>query len=413
MGNLRFIFITALLLLINSTCSKYDDGEIWNRIDNLDKRVTAIENQLKSINADISSLSTLISTLENRRYVTGVSELMDGYSITFSDGTKLTIKDGADGKDGKDGANGRDGIDGKDGDDGKPAPVFNVRFFNGRYYWTQTINNITSWLLDDDGNMIPASGTESVTPLMKIDSDGYWIISYNNGQSYSRVIDEFGDFVKARGEDGDSIFASVDFTDEELRIVLIDGTEIIIPIGEQLPYKGIDLGLSVKWSSINYGAESTADAGGLYLWGDVNDSGIVSYYSPPNLYNISGSEYDIVRANWGGSWRIPNNSEMRELVNNCAWSKAVINGIEGMKVTGNNGNSIFLPNTGLGMPQSGPIGQTRIVNPENGYYWAGESFLSGSDRLGYVLFIENSAPFLNYGWNASFVKMAIRPVRGY
>jgi hypothetical protein len=395
MRTLKLIFITVILLLINSTCSKYDDGEIWDKIDVLDKRVTAIENQLKSINANISSLSTLVETLENRRYVSGITELVDGYSITFSDGSKLSIKDG------------------KDGTDGKAAPVFNVRFFNGRYYWVQTIDGVTSWLTDDNGNMIPASGTEAVTPLMKIDSDGYWIISYNNGQSYSRIIDEYGNFVKASGKDGDSIFKSVEISENELRIVLIDGTEIIIPIGEQLPYKGIDLGLSVKWSSINFGAESIYEPGGLYLWGDVNNSGTVPYYSAPNQYYISGSEYDIIRANWGESWRMPNMNEMRELFTNCAWTRTTVNGVEGMKVTGNNGNSIFLPNTGYGIPKDGPIGQTSIVNTENGYYWIGESFVSGNDRLGYALYINNSVPTLNYAWNASMVKMAIRPVRGY
>ena len=125
MRKLKFILIGLALLLINSTCSKYDDGEIWDEINSLDKRVTAIENQLKSINANISSLSTLISTLENRRYVSNISELANGYSITFSDGSKLSIKDGEKGADGKD------------------APVMNVQFFNGRYYWTQTIDNIT------------------------------------------------------------------------------------------------------------------------------------------------------------------------------------------------------------------------------------------------------------------------------
>ena len=395
MRNVKLIFIVVILFIINSTCTKYDDGEIWDEINSLDKRVTAIENQLKSINANISSLSTLINTLENRRYVLGISELADGYNITFSDGSKLSIKDG------------------DNGADGKAAPILNVQFFNGRYYWTQTVDNVTSWLIDDIGNMIPASGTEAITPLMKIDSDGFWIVSYNNGKNYSRILDEYGNFVKATGDDGDSIFASVDITNDELRIVLTDGTEIIIPIGEQLPYKGIDLGLSVKWSSFNYGGEETSDKGGLYLWGDANDIGIVPYYTAPNLYNISGGEYDIVRANWGGSWRIPNNSEMRELVNNCTWNKAIINGVEGMRVTGNNGNSIFLPSTGLGMPQSGPVGQTIITDPDNGYYWAGESFLSGGERMGYALFINNSAPYLNYGWNAGMAKMAIRPVRGY
>ena len=49
----------------------------------------------------------------------------EGVVLTFSDGSKVTIrngengKDGADGEDGKDGADGKDGVDGTDGKDGK------------------------------------------------------------------------------------------------------------------------------------------------------------------------------------------------------------------------------------------------------------------------------------------------------
>lgn len=392
---LKLLFIIMILSLLNSNCSKYNDGEVWDKINSLDMRITAIENQLKSINANIISLSTLYKTLENRRYVSEITEQDDGYSITFSDGSKLSIKDGADGSNGTD------------------APVLNVLLYNGKYYWTQTINGVTSWLTDDNGNLVPTSGADAVTPLLKIDSDGFWIVSYNNGQSYSRIIDEYGKFVKASGKDGDSMFQSVNISEDELRIVLADGTEIIIPIGEQMPYKGIDLGLSVKWSSINYGADSSSDPGGLYLWGDVNDKGVVPYYNAPNQYYISGGENDIIRANWGESWRIPNMNEMRELVTKCIWEKVTVNGVEGVRVSGDSGNSIFLPNTGMGMPADGPIGQTKIINTKSGYYWIGESYLSNSERMGYTLYINNSYPSLNYSYNANIVKMAIRPVRGY
>ena len=44
---------------------------------------------------------------------------------------------------------------------------------------------------------------------------------------------------------------------------------------------------------------------------------------------------------------------MNELVNNCKWEWSQINGINGYKVTGTNGNSIFLP--------AGEIGQEGAV----------------------------------------------------
>ena len=43
---------------------------------------------------------------------------------------------------------------------------------------------------------------------------------------------------------------------------LADGTEIIIPLGEQSPYKAVDLGLSVRWASFNLGATSSTESCG-------------------------------------------------------------------------------------------------------------------------------------------------------
>ena len=53
---------------------------------------------------------------------------------------------------------------------------------------------------------------------------------------------------------------------------------------------------------------------------------------------------DAARVNWGGSWRMPTNTELTELRNNCTWTWTTQNGVNGYKVTSKgNGNSIFLP----------------------------------------------------------------------
>ena len=57
---------------------------------------------------------------------------------------------------------------------------------------------------------------------------------------------------------------------------------------------------------------------------------------------------------WGGTWRLPSQGEQVELLKLCSWERVTVNGVKGMKVTGVNGNSIFLPPTGYGMPQDGP-----------------------------------------------------------
>ena len=43
--------------------------------------------------------------------------------------------------------------------------------------------------------------------LLKVGSDGYWIISYDKGYTYSKLLDGYGEEqLKASGMDGDSFF---------------------------------------------------------------------------------------------------------------------------------------------------------------------------------------------------------------
>ena len=203
----------------------------------------------------------------------------------------------------------------------------------------------------------------------------------------------------------------VEVTEDELRIVLKDGTEIVIPLGEQSPYRAVNLGLSVKWASFNLGATASSEQGGYYLWGDVANSGIMPNYVAPNIDNICGTKYDIVRATWGGTWRLPNKAEQIDLIKKCTWTRATVNGVSGMKVTGGNGNSIFLPSTGYELPASGPIGTTQIMDKSSGYYWTGESYSDTYGRFGYVFYYNSTSYYYNGSWNASMVKMAIRPVK--
>jgi len=86
--------------------------------------------------------------------------------------------------------------------------------------------------------------------------------------------------------------------------------------------EAVDLGLSVKWASCNVGAISPEYYGGYYGWGDAKIK--IAY-------------------NWGDSWRMPTMEEIEELSIRCTWEWIKINDVYGQKVTGPNGNSIFLP----------------------------------------------------------------------
>ena len=112
----------------------------------------------------------------------------------------------------------------------------------------------------------------------------------------------------------------------------------------------VDLGLSVKWAGWNLGAKSTEQNGGYYGWGDaqgINRSKEDDQYpstTPPG--SISGTQYDTARKLWGSNWRMPNAYEMMELYNECKWEWINFKGVYGAKVTGPNGNAIFLPASG-------------------------------------------------------------------
>lgn len=142
--------------------------------------------------------------------------------------------------------------------------------------------------------------------------------------------------------------------------------------------EAVDLGLSVKWASCNVGAESPEDYGGYYAWGETEEK---NDYSSSITFGLSTSElrskgiidtggnltaaYDAATDNWGSSWRMPTCEEIEELVDKCTWQWTSVNGVNGQKVTGPNGNSIFLPAAGS------RDGTEVYSRGSDGIYWSG------------------------------------------
>lgn len=131
----------------------------------------------------------------------------------------------------------------------------------------------------------------------------------------------------------------------------------------------VDLGLSVKWATMNVGASKLGDYGDYFAWGETQPKSIYDWStykycngssSTLTKYNTNSSygtvdnkttldlNDDAANANWGGSWRMPTDAEWEELINNCTWTWTTQNGKNGYKVTSkSNGNSIFLPASSL------------------------------------------------------------------
>ena len=171
-------------------------------------------------------------------------------------------------------------------------------------------------------------------------------------------------------------------------------------------HEWVDLGLSVKWATCNVGASSPSAYGNYYAWGETRTK---SEYSSSNsatykksIGNIAGSsQYDAARANWGSSWRLPTKSEIEELINNCTWTWTSQGGHNGYKVTGKNGNSIFLPAAGW------RYGSSLRDAGEDGYYWS--STPSESDSRGAFLLYFYSGRRLVL-WHSRDGGLTVRPV---
>ena len=187
-------------------------------------------------------------------------------------------------------------------------------------------------------------------------------------------------------------------------------TEVII---QQLshPIKGyeyvVDLGLpsGLKWATCNVGANSPEEYGDYYAWGEIE---IKSEYTDDNsktygksMSDISGnSMYDVARAKWGGSWRLPTALELGELESKCKWEWTTINGKEGYKVTGPNGNSIFLSAAGRCTSSLGRAGKY-------GYYWSSTPHEGYGDQA-YELCFDSSYRNVDSGYRCH--GHSVRPV---
>lgn len=121
----------------------------------------------------------------------------------------------------------------------------------------------------------------------------------------------------------------------------------------------IDLGLpnGTLWSCSNIDASSPVNYGNYYAWGETEEKDIYDWNSYIHCdgscetchdigNNISSTQYDIAYSKWGGSWEMPTITQFVEIINNCSIVSTQPNGVEGMKFTGPNGNSIFLPAAG-------------------------------------------------------------------
>ena len=168
----------------------------------------------------------------------------------------------------------------------------------------------------------------------------------------------------------------------------VDSITFTLPV-VNLPKYAVDLGLpsGTIWADRNIGADSPEGYGDYYAWGEIVAKSYYSWstykwcngngssmtkYSTNTSYGHNGftdgktileASDDVAYADWEKKWRMPSRTEFSELLNECTWVQVTNNGVNGYRVTGPNGKSIFIPMAGS---RSG----SSIKNlGTNGYYW--------------------------------------------
>ena len=194
-----------------------------------------------------------------------------------------------------------------------------------------------------------------------------------------------------------------------------------VPSGSINGHDYVDLGLSVRWATCNVGATSPEGYGNYYAWGETvekssctsenykwshgTDHSMIKYCTNESFGYKDGKktlelEDDVAYVKWGSTWRMPTSSEQKELRENCIWELMEYRGVNGYKVTGPNGNSIFLPIAG----SCRASGVCEVGSRCD--YWS--STLDSSCNDAHSLYVNND----KYAWNNPYryYGHVVRPV---
>ncbi len=175
----------------------------------------------------------------------------------------------------------------------------------------------------------------------------------------------------------------------------------------------VDLGLpsGVKWATRNVGAVKPEDYGDYFAWGETSPK---EEYTSENSVtfgedigdDISGKvRYDAATVNWGRNWRMPTKEQMHELLEHCEWELTQLNGVNGAKGIGPNGNSIFLPaaggRDGSSLDGGGYLGNSWSSTPNDYDYY--------HDLYAYCLYFEDGSEYVFWGY-VRYNGLPVRPI---
>ena len=283
-----------------------------------------------------------------------------------------------------------------------------------------TINNVNGLLIigpNDNSIFLPFAGFRYETDLPNPGSyGGYWSDTYNDGQSAMAMHLPYS--------------STLEWEPREVG-------QSVRPVYH--PHM-IDLGLpsGTKWACCNvdddHSKQSPTNYGSYYAWGETE---VKDYYGEDNyefftgdydcwtetwvdedgeeyeeefcdpIYedigsDIAGTDYDVAHVGWGGTWVMPSQNQIKELLENCDHEWITVDGINGRKFTSKtNGGSIFLPAAGYRwedyLYDAGSIG----------YYWSSAQNPSYSN---YAYELDFGSGYASWFYSYRFYGQSVRPV---
>ena len=202
----------------------------------------------------------------------------------------------------------------------------------------------------------------------------------------------------------------------------------------------VDLGLpsGLKWAKCNLGASKPSESGDYYAWGETapkaeytwatykwmqagqSDWKYITKYTfadgvTEGIWYDSAREFigdnktvlvaadDAATQQLGSPWRMPTKVDIKELKDNCIWTRIEQEGVSGYQVEGPNGNVIFLPAAGArkgsGLQSAGTYGN----------YWSSSLDTAYSYLARYLSFDSGAHDWVSYQYR--YYGYSVRPVR--
>lgn len=206
------LFLAAMLTGCKNT-------DLWDEVDALKVRITALEGEVKDLNGNLEAIRLLA---QKGMTITSAESANGIWTVTLSDGKVLKLVEKS-----------------------ETSALLPLISMDASGFWTVSYDNGKTYnrILDATQTPVTAKGENGVTPKFRVSATGFWEVSYDGGTTYEAVKDVDGQPVKAIGTDGtngtdgadgaasgDKFFKEVSVQNGALRIVLLDETVLNVPV---------------------------------------------------------------------------------------------------------------------------------------------------------------------------------------